>query len=214
MTVASYWAMHRRVMALRGPATEQRCAECRAPAVLWCYDETDPDEQRNPHRYSLDPTHYRPRCRPCHRQAIAGQRHLIDAQTARLVRLYQDGTSLAAIAAQLGVGRAAVRSALRERGVVIRPPGSRPRTVVDAERAAGLYAGGASLRGIAELLDASVPAVRAAVAANGLAIRAPGPRRHHSRAATRSNVTFRPLPATSSQPGRLTPSPSRRLDQP
>lgn len=193
MSVPSYWAMHRRVVALRGPATGQRCAECRAPAVLWCYDETDPDEQRGPRRYSLDPAHYRPRCRGCHRQRRV-------ADTGRMVRLYQDGASLAGIASQLGVGRAAVRSALLAHGVVIRPPGSQPRTVVDPERAAVLYAGGVSLRGIAELLGASVPAVRAAVAANGVAIRAPGPRRHLRRTTTRPNVTFRPLPTTSRQP--------------
>ncbi len=208
MTVPSYWAMHRRVVALRGPATRQRCAECRAPAVLWCYDETDPDEQRGPHRYSLDPARYRPRCRACHRQ-----RKIVD--TGRMVQLYQDGASLAGIAAQLGVGRATVRSALLARGVAIRPPGSQPRVVVDAARAAGLYAGGASLRGIAELLGASVPAVRAAIAARGVAIRAPGPgRRHLRRATARASVTFRPLPTTSRQPSRPTPSPSRQPDQP
>lgn len=205
MTVPSYWAMHRQVVALRGPATGQRCAECRAPAVLWCYDETDPDEQRDPHRYSLDPDRYRPRCRACHRRATAGQRNAV--ATARMARLYEDGASLATIAAQLGVGRAVVRSALLAHGAVIRPPGSQPRMVVDAERVAGLYVGGASLRGIAELLGASVPAVRAAVAARGVAIRAPGPRRH-LRATARPNVTFRPLPTTSRQPS------PRHLDQP
>jgi hypothetical protein len=62
----SYWSTHQRVRAQRGPATAQRCAQCHAPAAVWSYDGTDPDERTDStrgRRYSLDPGRYRPRCR-------------------------------------------------------------------------------------------------------------------------------------------------------
>lgn len=115
----SYWSAHRRVRAERGPATAQRCAECRAPAAVWSYDGTDPDERTDPaqgRRYSLDPGRYRPRCRSC----SSG------LDPARAARLYRAGASARGIGSLMGVGRTAVLAALRAHGVAIRRPGHRP----------------------------------------------------------------------------------------
>ena len=69
---ASYWSVHQRLRAERGPASVHACAECGAPARCWSYDRTDPDEQHDPNRdmrYSLDLDRYRARCLSCHRRA-------------------------------------------------------------------------------------------------------------------------------------------------
>lgn len=128
----SYSAAHQRVRAARGTPTTQRCAECGAPAALWAYDGSDPDEQTDPargRRYSLDPARYRARCRSCHRQAVTarhrspGVQHGLDV--VRAARLYRAGASARGIAALLGVGRDAVLTALRAHGVPIRRSGQR-----------------------------------------------------------------------------------------
>jgi len=115
----SYWSTHQRVRAQRGPATAQRCAQCHAPAAVWSYDGTDPDERTDStrgRRYSLDPGRYRPRCRSC----PSG----LDA--ARAARLYRAGASARGIGALMHVGRGAVLAVLRAHGVPIRRSGHRP----------------------------------------------------------------------------------------
>lgn len=227
----SYWAMHRRLAVLRGPASRQRCG-CGATAVGWCYDGTDPSEDRDPvrgHRYSLDPTRYQARCRSCRRQAIARHPPPSDARSAAMVARYQAGESLARIADEFGVGRAAVRATLVTSGVTIRPPRSQTAVPVDAERAVRLYEAGVSLRGIAAVLGVGVPAARAAVTEAGLTIRPPGRGRLRSHPVTPvalttgtpttatppPRVTFRPLPAISRQaPRRPSPTPRPRTSPP
>ena len=122
-----YWSARQRVTAERGPATAYRCG-CGAPAVFWSYDLTDPRERVAPgtgYRYSLDPAHYRPCCRSCHRRAVVARAapkpraRLVDVE--RAARLYRAGATVPGIAALLGVSRTAVYTALRTHGVPIRP---------------------------------------------------------------------------------------------
>lgn len=70
---AGYEAAHGRIETDRGPAAEYRCVDCGGSARHWSYDHTDPDERLGEGRwvgglpYSLDPSHYSPRCVPCHK---------------------------------------------------------------------------------------------------------------------------------------------------
>ena len=71
--VVKYSASHARVKRIRGAARQYPCAHCGAQALDWAYDHADPDElidtdhgKRLPH--SLDPEHYLPLCRTCHRR--------------------------------------------------------------------------------------------------------------------------------------------------
>lgn len=119
--------MHRRLTADRGPADRHVCAECGAPAVVWSYDGTDPDERTETvdgTRYSLDLDRYRPRCRPCQRGfARAGRgRTRPDLDVERAARLYRAGATARGIGALLGRSPAAVLRALRAHGEQIRPP--------------------------------------------------------------------------------------------
>lgn len=114
----SYSALRRRLRATRGPAAGHPCGDCCGPARVWSYDGRDPDERTDAvrgYRYSLDLAHYRPRCRPCHRRALAGP---IDV--ARAARLYRAGASSAGIAALLDVSPATILRALRTHDVPIR----------------------------------------------------------------------------------------------
>jgi hypothetical protein len=68
-----YRAAHRRVARSKGPASRHACP-CGAPAAHWAYDHQDPDQRIGQAGaegeglpYSLDPSHYRPRCVPCHK---------------------------------------------------------------------------------------------------------------------------------------------------
>lgn len=128
----SYWSVHHRIGVEHGPAAAQRCA-CGAPARDWSYDGTDPDERTDPvrgYRYSLDPDHYLPRCRSCHRRVTLGRAaprprstSVVDGE--RAARLYRAGASAPGIAALLGTSRTAVYAALRAHRVEIRPRGTR-----------------------------------------------------------------------------------------
>jgi len=68
----SYTSAHERIYSLRGPASEQACAECGADAQDWAYDHSDPAElyggpgTKRP--YSANPQRYRALCRRCHRR--------------------------------------------------------------------------------------------------------------------------------------------------
>ena len=65
----SYTAVHHRLRAQRGRASDHVC-ECGAPAKHWSYDRLDPNELQGvkngrPVRYSADLDHYQPRCVSC-----------------------------------------------------------------------------------------------------------------------------------------------------
>ena len=67
---AGYKAAHLRVASARGAASGHRCVDCGCRAADWSYNHTDPDARSAPdgtRPYSLNPDHYSPRCRPCHR---------------------------------------------------------------------------------------------------------------------------------------------------
>lgn len=119
----SYAGLHRRLRAVRGPAAGRPCAECSAPACVWSYDGTDPDERNDPargYRYSLDLARYRARCRSCHRRTTA-------LEVERVARLYRAGASSAGIAALLDISPTTVLRALRTQDVPIRSRTSRSR---------------------------------------------------------------------------------------
>lgn len=65
---AGYRAAHGRITKDRGRARTYRCIDCGRRADHWSYRHDDPDELVSPtgQPYSLDPTHYDPRCAPCH----------------------------------------------------------------------------------------------------------------------------------------------------
>lgn len=67
----SYNRAHKRVRSLFGPASKHYCVECKDKADDWSYNHTDPQdhfESKELLPYSMDPSHYSPRCRPCHRK--------------------------------------------------------------------------------------------------------------------------------------------------
>lgn len=70
----SYVTVHRRLIRERGKAREHACVDCGERAREWSYDHADPDEwwevRVDPFLvlpYSLDLSHYAPRCTSCHR---------------------------------------------------------------------------------------------------------------------------------------------------
>lgn len=70
--VVDYAGAHDRVKVARGPAKLHPCVDCGARARDWSYDQLDPGEliAQNDHgrgcAYSLNVSHYQPRCKPCH----------------------------------------------------------------------------------------------------------------------------------------------------
>lgn len=76
-----YGAAHERVRADRGDASTHSCIDCGTRAAQWSYDHTDPAEQldvlqgrHQPIAYSVHPSHYEPRCVPCHKRFDLGRR--------------------------------------------------------------------------------------------------------------------------------------------
>jgi hypothetical protein len=65
---SGYRAAHARIARDRGLARTMRCADCGTQAHHWSYRHDDPNEAVSPdgQPFSLDPTHYDPRCAPCH----------------------------------------------------------------------------------------------------------------------------------------------------
>lgn len=72
----TYAGAHDRVRAVKGPAKNQSCCDCTASAAHWSYDHGDTNELTEVVSsrgytyevpYSVDPTHYNPRCVRCHR---------------------------------------------------------------------------------------------------------------------------------------------------
>lgn len=70
--VVDYAGAHDRVRALRGPAKGHSCVDCGRQAREWSYDRQDPEQRCGLNdygrglAYSLDPSRYQPRCKPCH----------------------------------------------------------------------------------------------------------------------------------------------------
>lgn len=75
----SYSAAHDRVRRDRGSVTDMHCVDCGETARHWSYNHDDPNELRtthlsaNPVAYSLDSSHYSPRCVPCHKRFDLGR---------------------------------------------------------------------------------------------------------------------------------------------
>lgn len=123
--VATYAAVHRQLAAERGAAAEQTCAECAAPATDWSYDNADPRELTDRVTgcaYSLDLSHYRPRCRSCHRTIDWARRREgrppLDPE--ECVALYRDGLGIAALARMFDYNPRDVRKVLLDAGEQLR----------------------------------------------------------------------------------------------
>jgi hypothetical protein len=72
-TSMSYGAIHDRLRADRGPASNYPCADCGGRAAHWSYDHTDPDEYRDWSTpcalwLSTDQSCYQARCARCHKK--------------------------------------------------------------------------------------------------------------------------------------------------
>lgn len=82
-----YPAAHFRVVRRDGSASLHLCVNCGGRAMDWAYDHRDPNElqcSETRRKYSADPDHYVPLCRPCHKRIDnAARRGDLDA--ARLV---------------------------------------------------------------------------------------------------------------------------------
>jgi hypothetical protein len=69
-----YTAAHDRIRTDLGSVRNHACSECGAPARHWSYNHDDPHELESRStqtlgvRYSLNPSHYSPRCVPCHKR--------------------------------------------------------------------------------------------------------------------------------------------------
>jgi hypothetical protein len=147
----SVWSVLRRVRAERGPADAQPCACCGGPAALWSYDGTDPDE-RTPSGPSTVP-------------GTADDSHADDAAEAGTRRRYSLDP-----ARYRPLCRFCHRRAVLDRAAPVPEP-ARPAPAMDADRAARLYAAGASAAGIAGLLHVSPDAVLRSLRSRGITIR-------------------------------------------
>jgi hypothetical protein len=63
-----YTAAHQRIRTLKGLASEYACVDCNSRALHWSYDHLDENQFINTEglAYSIDPSHYEPRCVRCH----------------------------------------------------------------------------------------------------------------------------------------------------
>lgn len=71
--------IHNRLKTSRGSASMHACVDCGGCAAEWSYSNEDPNEligedHGNLIAYSLDLSHYAPRCKPCHRQKDKAER--------------------------------------------------------------------------------------------------------------------------------------------
>ena len=95
-------------------------------------------------------------------------RKLSSQQVTELVKAYQEGQTVYALADQFGIHRTTVSAHLHRRGVSLRRPGLAPDDIVLAER---LYAEGWSLARIGNRLDADAHTVRRVLKAGGVRMR-------------------------------------------
>ena len=69
----SITGVHKRLARLWGPASGRQCIGCERRAAEWSYDGLDPDQLTGVANgfvmaYSVDLSHYQPRCTSCHRK--------------------------------------------------------------------------------------------------------------------------------------------------
>lgn len=69
----SITGVHKRLARLWGPASGRQCVGCERRAAEWSYDGLDPDQLTGVANgfvmaYSVDLSHYQPRCTSCHRK--------------------------------------------------------------------------------------------------------------------------------------------------
>lgn len=71
----TYRTAHNRVERERGPARLHACVDCGLGAEHWSYNHTDDREKISDsgQPYSTDPSHYSPRCVPCHKRFDLGR---------------------------------------------------------------------------------------------------------------------------------------------
>lgn len=75
-------AIHKRLDRERGKASRIACVDCGGPAREWSYDNADPDQLVDAKKgcaYSLDLSHYEPRCTSCHRIFDIAARKTLEA---------------------------------------------------------------------------------------------------------------------------------------
>lgn len=67
--LVDYSAVHYRIKAERGKASEYKCAACKDQAFHWAYQHTDPQGEVSNFGgpFSRDTSHYKPMCVSCHR---------------------------------------------------------------------------------------------------------------------------------------------------
>lgn len=67
---AGYSAAHHRIYRAMGKASDCTCVNCGNGAAHWSYTHDDPNELLDDRgrSYSLSPSHYVPRCVPCHKR--------------------------------------------------------------------------------------------------------------------------------------------------
>ena len=71
----TYKGAHSRLRRERGKAAAHLCVQCGGRAQQWAYDHSDPAEMTGPTsagagnsvHYSMDPSHYLPMCKSCHK---------------------------------------------------------------------------------------------------------------------------------------------------
>lgn len=86
----AYTTVHKRLVQERGSASEHACAHCGARAQDWAYSNGDLNAVRQDDgreaglAYSLNPDHYEPLCKACHRRFDARHRELADGGTSLL----------------------------------------------------------------------------------------------------------------------------------
>jgi hypothetical protein len=147
----SAWSVLRQVRAERGPADAQPCTGCGGPAAVWSYDGTDPDERPLPRRSTVPSAPDDP-----HAEVGGGsesqRRYSLDPARYRPLCGFCH------------------RRAVLDRAAPVPEP-ARPAPAMDPDRAARLYAAGASAAGIAGLLHVSPDAVLRALRSRGITIR-------------------------------------------
>ncbi|MGH3614418.1 MAG: hypothetical protein ACRDRK_17880 [Pseudonocardia sp.] len=149
---SSAWSVLRQVRAERGSAAARTCAGCGGAAAVWSYDGTDSDERTLPGRSTVPSGPDDP-----HADVGGGAgppwRYSLDPARYR------------------SLCRFCHRRAVLDRAAPVPEPARRA-PAMDSDRAARLYAAGASAAGIAGLLHVSPDAVLRALRSRGITIRA------------------------------------------
>jgi hypothetical protein len=121
-----YDLAHRRVVELHGSASSYACTDCGAAASEWSFNDDDPAYLADPRTgclFSTDPSHYSPRCRPCHRTRdwAARRPQPPPLDTASVIADYRAGISIKSIAAASGHPPKTISEALRSANIQMSP---------------------------------------------------------------------------------------------